>query len=359
MLPAQDRVMDDYYVIDALLRHNFLPCQKGLGEELPPAFSSTSFSLNAAEALGDVSLRKNGYDCLSYGMTRPDQSDRKLSIPHPLAHAHTAIQIASEWERLEVVTENKNSHIKPSFNGDGRVIVMNYDDQALEKLDRELEASLGKSFCVRADIRQCFSSIPLNIFSMLESKFEPIRLNGKKISFRNRWFYKLERSLSLSNCNKPTGLPIGPASSNVIAEFLLGEIDKTLLANGFSFDRYIDDYVCYCDTHLEAESFLMCLRGALQEYGLEINEGKTGIAKVPQPLSPDWLIDLQASLPAKKYDKYYYSVTEALRYLDFALRLQEQIPEKSILKFAVKSVIQHVEKHDAECIYKYVLNLSR
>ena len=359
MLPAEMRTMNDLYVIEALLKHNYLPAQKGFGEELPPIFYSTSFSIEAAEALADISLRRNGYDSLKYGTTKPDQSTRDLLITHPLPYAHTVIQIASHWDDLLHITDNDCSHIKPSRSSDKRIISMNYDDQQLQQLERELDASFGKNFCVRADIKHCFSSMPTDLFSQVEYEIEPRYIDAGKPNYRNRWFYKLERSLALGNCNKMTGLPVGPASSNVVTEYLLCHVDRFLQSKGFTYNRYIDDYISYCKTHEEAEAFLYNLRESLSDFGLELNSSKTSISSFPQPLSADWLIDLQAALPSKKYDEYNYSVTEAIRYLDYALRLQQQFPSESVLKFAVKSILRHTSLDDKERVVHYVLNLSR
>lgn len=359
MLPAEQRTIDEYYVIEALLQHNYLPAQKGFGEELPPIFNSTDFSLPAAEALSDISLRRNGYDSLKYGTTRPNQTARALSIPHPLPYAHLVLQLASNWDEIRHITHNERSHIKPSRDESGRILTMNYHDQPLEQLERELDASLGKNFRVQADIRQCFSSMPVNLFSLIESELEVLTVDGSKPNYRNRWFHKLERSLALANRNQPTGLAIGSASSNIVAEYLLFHVDDELQRKGFHFNRYIDDYICYCESHEEAKAFLSELRGLLECYHLELNASKTKISELPQPLSPGWLIDLQASLPVMKYDEHNYSLTEALRYLDYALRLQQQTPGQNVLKFAVKSILNNLGEWERERVYHYVLNLSR
>lgn len=363
MLPMQERTLahDEYNVLDALLQHNYLPAQKGMGEELPPLLTSQSFTLPAVEALLDISLRRNGYDSMKYATTRPNQSARSLSIPHPLPYAHSVFQMASYWSELEHITKNKRSHIKPKLDTSdgGRILCMNYHEQPLEQLERQLDASLGKSFCARTDIQKCFSNMPVNLFSKIESETELLRIDGSKPNYRNRWFYKLERSLASSNCNRTTGLAVGPAGSNIIAEYLLHHIDRVLEQKGFQFDRYIDDYVCYCDSYEEAESFLALLRGRLQGYGLTLNAGKTSITTLPQPLSPDWIIDLQAAFPAMKYDEHTFSLAEALRYLDYALRLQKQQPNQSILKFASKSILDRINGFEGGKVYLYILNLSR
>ncbi len=361
MLPAEQQTIGSFFVIEALLKHNYLPAQKGNRDELPPIFNSTSFSINAAEELANITPRRNGYDSLKYATTRYNQTARTLSIPHPLPYSHIALQIADNWEALAHISKNSHSHIKPVEHDGGRILTMNYQDEGI-RLENELEASLGKNFCVRADIRQCFSSIPNNLFSLITNEMEirPISMSDTKPNYRGRWFYKLERSLVFANCNQSVGLHVGSATSNIVSEYLLCHIDRKLERKGFAFHRYIDDYVCYCTTHEEAEAFLWSLRDALKQYRLELNDSKTSITALPTPLSPDWIIDLTAALPALKHDQCYYSFTQSVRYLDYALRLQQQNPNGgAVLKYAVKSIIHHLDEMKQDSVICYVLNLSR
>jgi Reverse transcriptase (RNA-dependent DNA polymerase) len=71
------------------------------------------------------------------------------------------------------------------------------------------------------------------------------------------------------------GLPIGPASSHVIGNLALQDVDQ-ILGNSFGdrYFRYVDDIVVVCD-ETEASKVELQIRSAARNQGLEINEEKT------------------------------------------------------------------------------------
>ena len=96
-------------ILSALLQHNFLPQQKVDREELPPVFTSVSFSEPTAQSLVGkgtefAKRQKDGYDVVEYKLTRFNGAVRTLSIPHPAAYANLALSISNNWNQLLYIT---------------------------------------------------------------------------------------------------------------------------------------------------------------------------------------------------------------------------------------------------------------
>lgn len=145
--------VDKDFVLNALLRHNYLPMQKHDREEVPPVFSSKSFSPDVARKLVQAKQRNGsiGWDAIEYRITRFNGVSRSLSIPHPLAYAYLCLCIHENWEHLAYISKNKTSFIRPRQHQDGRLIIMDYED-SVEKAQRNARCGFGRRFIVRTDI---------------------------------------------------------------------------------------------------------------------------------------------------------------------------------------------------------------
>ena len=120
--------LDEEYVLNALLGYNYLPNQKSDCDELPPVFSSISFTAPIAEELESFPETREapfmGYDAVVYKLTRFNGVARVCSIPHPKAYARLVLTIAKNWQNLRYVSENQTSKIIPRRHGDGRLVIM-------------------------------------------------------------------------------------------------------------------------------------------------------------------------------------------------------------------------------------------
>ncbi len=349
------------YVLNALLRRNYFPTVRTVTEELPPIITSKTFKPSVARRLQDsrsIASRGTypGYDSIDYKLTRFNGVSRNLSIPHPRAYAELALCIYKNWRKFDHISENLNSLIRPRRHKDKRIIIMNYDSH-LPKARRSLDKSFGKRFRVRTDITNFYPSVYSHSVPWAlvgHSKAKAHRGNNEK------WYNKLDKAIQLTKRNETQGIAIGPATSNILSEIILTSIDKKL-KHEFIYSRFIDDYVAYCNTHVEAESFIMCLEEELRQFNLVLNVSKTGIDPLPQPLRPGWVGSLSNILP-KPEDISKYNV---IAYLDHATRLSNQTPDGSVLKYAVKSLTASLTKAGdkldvdiLDAVLNYTLNLA-
>ena len=355
---AADAIVRIYVVIDkdfllrALLQYNYLPFQREAKEEMPPLLSSEKFTPDIARELikyesQNGRKRKTGYDWMEYRATRFSNVSRSLAIPHPLGYAALALTFYQYWDKIHPKIYSKNSLVAPKSHPDGRIIVMDYEKGA-RRAFRELRNRFGKRFIVQADIANFYPSIYSHSIPWALVGF----MQGKQ-AHEGDWFYEIDRRTQLLKRKETNGVPIGPATSNLIAETLLARVDEDLRKKGFEFVRFIDDYVGVFATYDEAEDFLLSLSKSLGKYKLFLNERKTVISPLPTPLSTEWIADLNTRQP-----RPLETSVQAVRFLDYAIHKQKQTPQGSVLKYAVKSILAEAKGEVAHAVLLYVLNLS-
>ncbi len=346
-------MIDKEFLLRALLQHNYFPLQRRDKEELPPIFSSEGFSPDVARALLHLDLEsrnrleKTGYDWLEYRATRFSNVARPLAIPHPLGYAALALTFYQYWEKIYPKIYSTNSLVTPKRHTDGRIVVMNYENGTRRAL-RDLKKRFGKRFWVQTDIANFYPSIYSHSIPWALVGFE----RGKQAR-RGDWFDDIDRRVQRLKRKETNGVPIGPATSNIIAEILLARVDEELRKKGFEFIRFIDDYHGFFETYDIAESFLLSLSEELGKYKLFLNERKTSILPLPTPLSDEWIADLNTRQP-----RPLKTSVQAIRFLDYAIYKQKQTPQGSVLKYAVKSILAEAEGEVAHAVLLYILNLS-
>ncbi len=346
--------MNEYreFVLRGLLQHNYFPTTRPAKEEIPPIFSSEGLTPEvAAQLIGSGKFRKGGYDQLEYRLTRYNSVSRLLSMPHPLPHVELCFALCEHWDKFAYIDFNPNSQIKPRQNDDGRLIIMNNYGGVLGKSQQNLNQAFGKRYQVSTDITNCFPSIythaiPWALVGRNEAK--AARLD------HTQWFNQVDKKFRACRRDETQGVAIGPGTSNVAVEIVLGRIDEKL-RNRFTFVRYIDDYECFCSTEQEAMDFVRELEKLAAGYKLNLNVQKTKIFKLPQPVTADWILELGRYLPQAKEP----SVQDIFRFLDMAVCLAEKHPENSVLKYAVSAVNDlSIDYPSNQHCLDYLLSLS-
>jgi len=334
-LIADAEMLTAKYVAKALLEQQYLPNIKKLGEELPPIFSSTSFTIKAAEAIKAlepkfaawVELRTRRYDGLV----------RRLGIPHPVPYSKLVLHVRDHWRDLEKKLDSPQSQINARWHPDGRVIQMDYSDHA-EQHGRHTRLALGMNYMVKADISNCFPSIYTHALDWA--------LRGKAVAKADRtnktWEAKVD--LFARGCvnNETKGILIGPAVSNVLSELVLQRIDADL--GLVTFARYIDDYSAYFATREDAEAFVVTLQRALAVYRLDLNTRKTHIVSLRDGIGDAWMAEVLSHLPAENSD------LSVARFLQQAEILARRHPGQSVLKFAAKTILGREARTDTSSL---------
>lgn len=342
------------FLLDALLKHNYLPTQRKNKEELPPIFNTESFTSEAAHELSALPYRTGdykGYDQVDYKLTRFNNIPRILSIPHPLPYANLCLKLFENWDKINHVTSNPNSQIKPQAYADGRILIMNGYSDSTEKASNHINNEFGKHYRVCTDISNCFPSIYTHAVSW---GLVGEKAAKKSVNDHAAWFNLIDKHLRSCKRNETLGVAIGPATSNIFIESMLSTVDD-FLRKKYSYTRYIDDYTCSCSDESEAENFLLDLQKEVTKLKLSLNIRKTHIQKLPSTFTDDWVIQLSNYAP---HDEVI-SAFDAYRYLDFAVSLSYLHPEASVLKYASSIIAsKKCEFGDDVKILNYLLNLA-
>ena len=365
-----NQIPDKDYVYNALLRYNYLP----IGKKYPDDIPSTVFSTEnltpaiANEMLGKgiIESRKNrGYDQIEYRTTRFNNVTRLMHIPHPLPYANLCKCISENWSRdpLIGICKNPDSLLKPAKHDNSRLIMGEYeyleqismmDGEKFPDLRYRLEISTGKFYKVKADISSFFPSIYTHSI--------PWALVGRKKAKKSRgnlneWYNQLDKAQQQLKRNETQGVPIGPATSNILSEIILLKVDEALRKSGYhQFTRYVDDYEYYCETQEQAENFILDLEKELRKYLLNLNPKKVEIKKLPLGFQEQWVIVLRDRLPSKRDP----SPRDIMNFLDSAVNLQKHYPEGSVLKYATRSLAnsKKFDKNSADFFLKYLIALA-
>ncbi|GIU06225.1 antiviral reverse transcriptase Drt4 [Shewanella glacialipiscicola] len=350
-----------YYLYRALTCHNYFPDQKSTIGELPPLLSTRQFTPEVCEALaalGESDTRESsGYDVVIYNATRYNNAFRELSLIHPKAYSLLAKHLHDNWDKIEPFTVSETSIIKPELHDDGRIMVMNYEDP-IEKTTRALTESFGKRFHVTADISNCFNSVYSHAIAWGLVGIDFAKNNRKK----GEWFNLVDSFQRKCKRNETQGIPIGSATSNISLEIILGKVDKELRHAGYNVHRYVDDYSCYCETNEKAHEFLLLLGRELAKYKFSLNIKKTKIIEQPAPDQDSWIIELLGHLPSRlnksHNDEPKLTASEAITFINYAIIVNRQTPDGSVLKYAIQLVVNFLNEQAPETVYKSVLNLS-
>lgn len=339
--------IDQATLLSGLIQHNFFPAQKKDEGEIPPIINSVTFTPAIADRLRNIYSRKGGYDQIEYRSTRFNNVSRTLSIPHPVPYSKLCYAIRDNWNHFEYINTSINSLSNLKSHGDGRVLVIDYENTHM-KIERHVSLTFSKRFYVETDI--------LNFFPSIYSHSIPWALVGFGVAKKQRdsklWFNKVDKCVRAMKRDETNGIPIGPATSNIISEAILVRIDMILKDEGFVFIRFVDDYTAYFDTYEEAERFIRRLGEELSKYKLLLNAKKTFIGQLPCPSSSEWILDLTTRIPMNK------SVTSnIIRFLDYAVNKQSINPDGSVIKYAVKTIVRDVDDKSVDVVLKYILGL--
>lgn len=157
---------------------------------------------------------------------------------------------------------------------------------------------------------------------------------------------------ALRNCQEAqtNGIPIGPMSSQLVAELLLGRVDQRLdaqLRDGptklYEGSRSIDDYHVYTwdqETAFRAKNELY---QGLAEFNLELNASKTSVSGLPSQPVPSWLLRIDA-MPLEDPDSQREK-DHILRLYSLARELADQNPAHSVMGRFVSRLRERVTSH--------------
>ena len=363
-------IPDKDYIYRGLLGHSYFPMVDSYREGTPPVFTTKDFTTEVVDEMLKTHRPENwrgGYDQIEYRVNRFSQVPRLMHIPHPLPYARLCQRISAYWDNLKHICKNPKSRLKPARNDDKSVFspiyneLQDYNDRDFRVLATKsenfgdlmskLKLTKGKLYRARADISLFFPSvythsIPWALVGRGEAKAN--QRNGRK------WYNQLDKSQRQLKRNETQGVPIGPATSNIISELILFNVDIELWKKGYTFTHFGDDYECYCETEEKAEMFIIHLAQELQYYLLSLNVQKVIIEKLPFSYQTEWIIELKNRLPPRENRT---KQSEIFNFLDYAINLQKNHPDGNVLKYAARSLTNQIDEHNVATFLQYIVSI--
>lgn len=351
--PFPDSTIEADALAVSLLGSHFFPNQAVNIPETPPSITSTSFTRECAKALvSSVRLRSSGYDAVAYQLTRTNLTLRHAHIPHPTPYAHLVDCIERNWSSISHVVDNRRSVLRPMVHPDGRIFVFDgYGSTQEVKITQALEERFARRYVLKTDVK--------NLFPSIYSHSIPWALVGRSVAKANRnvktaYYNELDLNIRMCKRQETNGVLIGPGTSNLAAEIVLGAVDRELEQGPHKqFHRFVDDYTYFASTLPDVDDFVRQLSSKLALYELNLNEAKTQVTELPTPLKPDWMTTLTLLQPSEGEN-----TNRVLAFLDQAVSLSSKRRDSSILVHAMRVLIHTLSDQQAlEVLPRPLLNL--
>lgn len=308
-------------------------------KELPPPFTTLDYA-NALATPGiavppsfSVGQPIYSQQC-NHNLVRTGGLRRHLGIPNPVHFYRLASHVVTNWTALHTCAHlSPFSLSKPVDSKPDRAISPEHDLNVGTLRRAELRSRAR--FILKADISRFFPSIythsiPWAIMGKVAAK--TAHASG---TLRGTWQDSIDVHSQRLNNNQTIGIPIGPDTSRLLAEVILGLIDHELVAKFKRLKglRFIDDYEIATATRSEAEEISSHLQHLLSQYELAFNPTKTRIVELPVELEHLWTSRIRvfvfrvAGVTGQKND--------LTAYFDMVFDLFRHFPEEGLLKYAI------------------------
>jgi hypothetical protein len=265
-----------------------------------------------------------------------------LSVPNPRNQALHANEVEQNWAALHALCQRSPISLTSPVQSTKRALQGKIDrrTEAVERAKR----SVGSRYVLHADIARFYPSIYTHSIPWAIHDKSVARGDRKNELFGNR----IDLWVRETQDKQTGGIPVGPDTSFLLAEVIASAIDHELLGSlgKLTGTRYIDDYHLYFASLSEAERGLAELHKIAGRYELDINDLKTEIVELPEPLEPAWKSQLRSI--ALCDDDHTTSVKTLF---DRAAELARQFPQDNVHTYAVKkleSALDHLAPKESD-----------
>lgn len=305
-----------------LLGRGFLP------KELPPPFGSETLGAAVASAKIPPTFGSTATRLCKHNVARLGGLRRVVGIPNPTTHFKLCQEVEAHWHEIEVQLDKSSiSTSKPQIGSvKGRAVFSKPPDLAPLRAKCRSTAR----FVLKADISRFYYSIYTHSI--------PWAFHGKQYAKANKFTKDLGNQLDKYVRNtqdmQTMGIPVGPDTSLIIAEALLGTVDEILADRlpGLRALRYWDDYEFCFNSRVEAEKAMSVIQEVLSEYELALNPEKTEIFELPISIDTPWVAPLRQFRFRRKAAS---QSRDLVSYFDLATSLHSMYPRRGVFGYAI------------------------
>lgn len=301
-----------------LLEHGYYP----EAYVMPPCFRvakmpSTQKRYFKHDAKGFKGLKET--ECVEVHFPRTDLTDRTFGIIEPKIHNDIAYHIARNWKAMvnamipsDSIVSSYSFPIPVNRRKPGRVGKLRSGRMIYEFLAMTDDALATVAYrfthIVKADIKNFYGSVYTHSLAWAIHGKRTIRYGGNGKNRRDLKFVgnRLDKLFQMANDGCTSGLPIGPAVSDIASEIIASAVDRVLTAELKKNDieceavRFKDDYRILVSGEVDAKKAIKILQASLKEYDLELSDEKTTISALPDGLFRPWVSRYHLVHPKKK-----------------------------------------------------------
>lgn len=228
--------------------------------------------------------------CVQHSVPKRKHTRRMLSIPNPLPYAILCQQIAANWPRLYQLASNSPISLSSPVPSQRRALegAIDRKNESSERIRR----SVGCRYLLKTDLVRYYPSIYTHSI--------PWAIDGKDASRRDPANILLGNRIDIcvreAQDKQTGGIPIGPDTSFLLGEIVATRLDEMLrerLGDELRGTRYIDDYHLYFRNRSDVDNALSVLHRSARELELEVNDEKTEVIALPEPIEPTWKTQLR------------------------------------------------------------------
>lgn len=299
--------------------------------EVPPCFTSTSF----ADRFASLPPAPQKYEAspTRFSLARAGGSRRNTEFPNPFAQLQVARVCAENWPTLQRITARSPFSLsRPVRASRGRSMKSR---APIQSWSRELVGRMpGGRVTLKTDISQFYPSIYTHAVDWA--------IRGKSKAKSKRFDHslgpQLDKHLRNSRSQQTNGISIGPDTSWLISEVILGRIDGEL-ADRFPTmasrcARFGDDMTFYGSSQDEAQHVLATYQTLLHKYELDLNPTKVKIIDGLEPVEARWLRTLRTHRYRDESDRQLSS--DVVDLFDAAFEERQGFATQGVLTYAMK-----------------------
>lgn len=294
-----------YLIISRILIRNmskelFQILQRGyFPKELPPAFTTYTFALNANDLKGNLQPGWSDIDARPILCSIPKNGigRRFVHVLHPLPYFFLAKYLTENYADVKrVCALSKISYSTPVQTQSLKQRYLVAKSKSVASFQAGLQKkSMDKYVELKVDVSNFYPSIYTHIIPWVFVGKDVAQNIWRERKYGNLTSYSPSTNSDYDKGNQiddlfekcqerqTHGIPVGPDASYLIAEAILSYLDNIMTTKypGIVGCRYYDDYYLYFDTTEEAEKALKVLIDEFKQMGLEINLAKVEINQLP------------------------------------------------------------------------------
>ncbi len=260
---------------------------------------------------------------------------RLISIPSPLHQILLCKLISENWEQLQVFFGQSSISMTTPVVSAEENIAIESKINIKEKMNIRMKYLHNKNYILQTDISRFYPTIYTHVIPWAYHTKDYIKKNLNKKSLLGN---KIDSRIQFMQDGQTFGIPIGPATSQVISEIVATAIDvdfKELIDSEVPGFRYTDDIEYYFDTEELAKEALSKIHKVVNTYQLELNPIKTKIIKAPVAFEPEW---------KQYFSRYFFRKTmlgqrsDLNSYFSRAFSFKHSSQDKGVLQYALKKV---------------------